>query len=95
MAKTVGGRAFPRRGTVQPLHVRCVLEGIPFTQALEDVYALTTLAWTRPEDCSRYPVTLKLTDHWLGEEASECDEEALLYEADEDEEQDRDERASA
>jgi len=89
------GRAFPRKGTVQPLHVRCVLEGIPFTQALEDVYALTTLAWTRPEDCSRYPVTLKLTDRWLGEEASEFDEEALLYEADEDEEQDRDERASA
>ena len=89
------GRAFPRKGTVQPLHVRCVLEGIPFIQALEDVYTLTTLAWTKPEDCSRYPVTLKLTDRWLGEEASEFDEEALLYETDEDEEQEEEERASA
>ena len=31
------GRAFPRRGTVQPLHIRCVREGIPFVQALDDV----------------------------------------------------------
>jgi argonaute-like protein implicated in RNA metabolism and viral defense len=88
------GRAFPRRGTVQPLHVRCVVEGIPFVQALEDVYALTVLAWTRPEDCSRYPVTLKLTDRWLGEEASEFDEEALIYETEENQEQEE-ERASA
>jgi hypothetical protein len=95
------GRAFRHPGTVQPLHVRCVLEGIPFIQALEDVYALTTLAWTRPEDCSRYPVTIKLTDRWLGEEASEFDEEALLYESEHsegnegDEGDNGDERASA
>lgn len=89
------GRAFRHRGTVQPLHVRCVLEGMPFPQALEDVYALTTLAWTRPEDCSRYPVSIKLTDRWLGEEASEFDEEALLYESEKDEQGDDDERARA
>lgn len=90
------GRAFMRRGTVQPLHVRCVQEGIPFEQALEDVYALTTLTWTRPEDCSRYPVTIKLTDRWLGEDASEFDEDALRYESeDSEEENDGDERASA
>lgn len=88
------GRAFPHKGTVQPLHVRCVLEGMPFVYALQDVYALSTLAWTRPEDCSRYPVTLKLTDRWLGEEASEFDEDALRYEADEQEQEERD-RASA
>lgn len=89
------GRAFARRGTVQPLHVRCVLEGMPFVQALEDVYALTTLAWTRPEDCSRYPVTIKLTDRWLGEEASEFDEEALFYETEQDDKEGGEERASA
>ena len=76
------GRAFAHKGTVQPLHVQCVLEGMPFEHVLEDVYALTTLAWTRPEDCSRYPVTLKLTDRWLGEEASEFDEGVLVYEFD-------------
>jgi hypothetical protein len=79
------GRAFPRQGTVQPLHVRCVLDGLPLEQALEDVYALSNLAWTRPEDCSRYPITLRLTDRRLGEDASEFDQEALRYigEADE------------
>ena len=87
------GRAFPRRGSVQPLHVRCVTEGLPFREALEDVYALTTLAWTRPEDCSRYPITLKLTDRWLGEEASEFDEDSLRYI--EEEEQEPERRASA
>jgi hypothetical protein len=89
------GRAFPRRGTVQPLHVRCIKEGIPFEEALEDVYALSTLAWTRPEDCSRYPITIKLTDRWLGEEASEFDEDALLYETENEEPPEGDERASA
>ena len=89
------GRAFPRRGTVQPLHIRCVREGIPLVQALEDVYALTTLAWTRPEDCSRYPITIKLTDRWLGEEASEFDEDALLYETEQIEEQGGEERTRA
>jgi hypothetical protein len=89
------GRAFKHPGTVQPLHVRCVLEGIPFVEALEDVYALTTLAWTRPEDCSRYPVTIKLTDRWLSEEASEFDEEVLRYETEQNEENDGEERASA
>ena len=73
------GRAFPHKGSVQPLHVRYVLDGMPFRDALEDVYALTTLAWTRPEDCSRYPITLKLTDRLLGEEASEFDEDTLRY----------------
>jgi hypothetical protein len=89
------GRAFPRRGTVQPLHVRSVREGLPFVEALEDVYALSTLAWTRPEDCSRYPITIKLTDRWLGEEASEFDEEVLLYETEHNEEQQGNERESA
>lgn len=89
------GRAFRHAGTVQPLHVRCVLEGIPFVDALEDVYALTTLAWTRPEDCSRYPVTIKMTDRGLGEEASEFDQEALLYDAEQNEDNDGEKRERA
>jgi hypothetical protein len=75
------GRAFPHKGTVQPLHVRCVLQGMPFVDALEDVYALSTLTWTRPEDASRYPVTLKLMDRWLEDEAGEFDQKALVYES--------------
>lgn len=71
------GRAFPRPGTVQPLHVRRVYGNLPLEQGLEDIYCLTVLAWTRPEDCTRYPITIKLNDRYLSEDATEYDEDAL------------------
>jgi hypothetical protein len=71
------GRAFPRKGTVTPLHVKLVEGVMPIEHCLEDVYALTALAWTRPEDCTRYPITIKLNDLYLGEEAGKFDEHAL------------------
>ena len=77
------GRAFPRQGTVQPLHVRYVEGLLPFEDCLEDLYFLTALAWTRPEDCTRYPITIKLTDRRLGEDASDYDADALEFHEDE------------
>jgi len=74
------GRAFPRQGTVQPLHVRRIEGPMTLTHCLEDVYALTALAWTRPEDCTRDPITLKLTDRRLAESAGEFDADALAFE---------------
>jgi hypothetical protein len=81
------GRAFPRRGTVRPLHVRYVDGQFPFANCLEDLYSLTTLTWTRPEDCTRYPITIKLTDRRLGEDASEYDVDALEFKESEPEEE--------
>jgi hypothetical protein len=75
------GRAFSRPGTVNPLHVRHVEGPLPMEKCLEDVFSLTTLTWTRPEDCTRYPITIKLNDRFLGGEASEYDAEALEYAA--------------
>jgi hypothetical protein len=75
------GRAFPRRGTVRPLHVRRIEGPLSIEQCLEDVYYLTVLAWTRPEDCTRYPITIKLNDRFLGEEAGDYDTAALDIEA--------------
>jgi len=77
------GRAFERRGkqkgTSQPLHV-CLVEGeMDFEQCLEDVYALSTLAWTRPEDCSRFPITIRLNDRFLREEPTDYDQETLEF----------------
>ena len=46
-------------------------------QCLEDVFYLTCLSWTRPEDCTRYPITIKLNDVFLGAEAGLYDQEAL------------------
>lgn len=75
------GRAFPRDGTVYPLHVRKVCGALPLEQLLEDIYRLTTLAWTRPEDCTRYPITIKLNDRRLFEDAGEYNENEInIYE---------------
>jgi hypothetical protein len=70
------GRAFPRPGTVRPLHVRRVLGSRPLEHSLEDLFCLT-LPWTRPEDCTRHPITLKLNDRFLRAEAGEYDSDAL------------------
>lgn len=73
------GRAFRRAGTVQPLHVRYVEGAMSFEHCLEDLYSLTALAWTRPEDCTRYPISMKLTDRRLGEDAAQFDADALEF----------------
>jgi hypothetical protein len=73
------GWPFQRPGTSKPLHVRYVKGGLPFKDCLEDIYRLSVLAWGRPEDCSRLPITIKLTDRALGEDATEYDEDALKF----------------
>jgi hypothetical protein len=52
---------------------------MPFEKLLEDVYAFTCLALTRPEDCSREPFSIKLADIRLREHAGGYDEDALAY----------------
>lgn len=82
------GRAFRRHGTTNPLHVRYVSGKMSFEHILEDLYALTCLAWTRPEDCTRYPLTMKLADIRLREHASGYDVDALDYGEDEEDAKD-------
>jgi hypothetical protein len=71
------GRPFSKKGTVAPLHVSKVQGSMLLEQCLEDVFSLTCLAWTRPEDCTRYPITIKLNDILLSAEAGLYDQEAL------------------
>jgi hypothetical protein len=73
------GLPFARPGTSKPLHIRYVVGGLRFKDCLEDIYRLSVLAWGRPDDCSRLPITIKMTDRALGEEATEYDEDALRY----------------
>jgi hypothetical protein len=68
-------------GQSQPLHIRLVEGVFTIQQCLEDVFYLSCLTWTRPEDSSRYPVTIKLNDRFLSEEATDYDEDALDIEA--------------
>jgi hypothetical protein len=76
---------FPYRmqGTAKPLHVRLLAGTMPFKSVLEDVYSLTCLTWTRPDYCSRYPLSIKLADIRLEENAGEYDEDTLEYGAEE------------
>ena len=78
------GRPFSRQGTVKPLHIKYVEGEIPFELCLEDIFYLTALTWTKPDDCSRYPITTKLNDRRLSEDASEYDEDALRFDFSED-----------
>ncbi|MBI2924209.1 MAG: hypothetical protein HYY24_00710 [Verrucomicrobia bacterium] len=71
------GFPFDRQGTVLPLHVRKVDGPMPLVELLKDVYRLTTLTWTRPEDCTRYPITIKLNDRRLFEDAGQYDESEM------------------
>ena len=45
------GREFNRPGTSNPLYVKYNSGVLSFEQVLEDIYALSTLAFSRPEDC--------------------------------------------
>jgi hypothetical protein len=71
------GREFWRPGTTNPLYVKFHSGSMEFEKALQDVYSLTGLAFTRPEDCTRFPLTIKITDRKLAEVASEYDEETM------------------
>lgn len=73
------GKPFLRQGTAQPLHIRRVMGAMPIEKLAEDVYALSTLAWTQPETCSRTPVTLRLNDRFLTSEAGEYDADAVAF----------------
>lgn len=73
------GLPFSRPGTSKPLHVRYITGSLPFEDCLEDIYRLSVLTWGRPDDCSRLPITIKLIDRALGEEATEYDADALKF----------------
>jgi hypothetical protein len=46
-----------------------------FEEALRDLFYLSTLAFTKPDFCSRLPITTKLLDNRLRDHASEYDED--------------------
>lgn len=82
------GAEFRTPGTSKPLCIRFVSGDLAFKEALRDVFYLSTLAFTKPDFCSRLPVTTKLLDNRLRDQASEYDEDEhqnLGWEDEEDE----------
>ncbi len=73
------GQPFRQSGSVRPLQI-VKLEGPMSVQCcLEDLFRLSCLAFTKPDDCSRVPVTLRLLDRRLGDEATEYDEDSFRF----------------
>jgi hypothetical protein len=92
------GWPFRRRGTALPLHVRKNEGTLSLEECLEDIFFLSALVWTKPDDCRRDPITTKLNDRFLSDEATKYDAETLEYSLalDEDsDEEDGDEEAIA
>ncbi len=56
------GREYSKKGTSKPLYVKHISGSMPFKNVLEDIFFLSHLAYTKPDDCSRNPITIKMTD---------------------------------
>lgn len=74
------GQPFSIPGTSKPLHIRRVEGDMSIEQCLSDVYSLSCLTWTRPEGATRLPLSLKLCDRNLFDEAAEYDPDAIEFE---------------
>lgn len=71
------GKEFRHQGSSIPLFIKYESGTMIFKDLLEDVYDLSCLAYTKPDDCSRFPITIKITDRRINTLGSEFDLEAL------------------
>lgn len=81
---TTGQPLLPGRGTARPLKVSRVYGEMSMRDALQDVFHLSCLTWTRPESSSRLPISLKLCDTFLKDEGADYDEDDMLNDTPED-----------
>ncbi|GAB4039843.1 argonaute/piwi family protein [Spirosoma gilvum] len=69
------GREFKHKGTSLPLYVKVAHGNMPLQVVLQDIYYLSTLAYAKPDDCSRDPLTIKMTDRRINEFGGKYDNE--------------------
>lgn len=75
------GREFKHEGSCKPLYVKKAFGTMKLGHILEDVFFLSTLSHTKPDDCSRNPITIKMADNLINDYGGGYDEE--LYESEE------------
>jgi len=73
------GPPYWRRGTSNPLHVMKISGELSLEKILEDIFYLSNLTWTRIDDCSRHPISIKMTDIRLKEFAGDYDRDKLRF----------------
>lgn len=72
------GPPFGHKGTTKPLHI--IKDGpMSIESVLEDEFYLSNLTWTKIDDCSRQPLSIKMTDIRLREFAGDYDRDALRF----------------
>ncbi len=74
------GQPFSIPGTSNPLHIRRAEGDMSIEHCLSDLFSLSCLTWTRPEGATRLPLSLKLCDRSLFDEAAEYDQDAIEFE---------------
>ena len=65
------GREFHRDGTSNSLLVNKVFGKMDFKAVLQDLFYLCSLAYTKPDDCSRIPMSIKVLDIHLQDRAGD------------------------
>jgi hypothetical protein len=73
------GRPFRYNGTTKPLQIVKKGGKMSMKDILQDVFSLSSLTWTKPDYCSRVPITIRMTDIRLRELAGEYDEDKLRF----------------
>jgi hypothetical protein len=73
------GKPYHHKGTVNPLHVKFRESKMNKTKLLDDIFKLSCLTWTKPDDCSRIPLSIKMTDINLRQIAGEYDLDRIKY----------------
>ncbi|APX10273.1 hypothetical protein [Tateyamaria omphalii] len=73
------GAPLLRQGTADPLHVRRVSGLMPMSDGVADIYALSCLTWPKPDGCMRDPISIKLCDITLFDEAATYDMDAVRF----------------
>lgn len=69
------GREFKHRGTSKPLYIKRTFGEMPIEALLKDVYWLSTLAHSKPDDCSRNPLTISYADKLINDFGGGYDED--------------------
>jgi hypothetical protein len=78
------GQPFAIPGTAKPLHVKRRHGSMAIDLCLADVFDLSCLTWGRPEGSMRLPISIKLCDRRLFEEAEDVNEDEVDFGIDDD-----------
>lgn len=73
------GLPFTKNGTTRPLHIIRTEGTMPLESILEDVFALANLTYTKIDSCSREPLSIKMADIRLREEAGDYAADSLQF----------------